>query len=123
MLDVREAVKNAARAQECAQSRVTTARDNIREGLAALAQVHKGLESLEGQVDNLVAAHAQAVVDMETERTRVLTAETVTTAEIASLREQVSAQTARATELEAEGREAAASMLALRFSSRDGPEV
>ena len=43
------------------------------------------------------------------------------TAEIASLREQVSVQASLVTKLEAEGQEAAASLFALR--SRAGPEV
>ena len=123
MLDVRGAGKYAARAQERAESRVAAPRDNMRAGLAALAQVRTGLESLESQVDDLVAAHAQAVIGMGTERTRAATGATVATAEIASLRDQVSAQTARVTELEAEGQEAAASLLALRYRSRDGTEV
>ena len=38
VLDVREAASNAARAQERAESGVTAVRDNIGEGLAALAQ-------------------------------------------------------------------------------------
>ena len=121
VLDVREAASNAARAQERAESRVAAVRDKIREGLAALAEGRNGLESLEGQVDDLVAAHAQAVVDMETERTRAETAATVATAEIASLRERVSVQSSRVAELEAEGREAAASLLALRSSA--APEI
>ena len=75
--DFREAANNAARAHERAEYRVTTARDNTREGLAALSQVRTGLESLEGQFDDLVAARAQAVVEMENERTRAATAETV----------------------------------------------
>ena len=116
LLDVREAANNAARAQERAESRLTAVRDNISEGLAALAEGRTGLDSLEGQVDDIVAAHAQAVVDMETERTSTATAATVATAEIASLRERISVQSSRVTELEAEGKEAAASLLSLRSS-------
>ena len=102
---------------------MTKARKSIREGLEALDQGRTGLENLEGQVDDLVAAHTQTIVNTETERTRAATAATVATAEITYLREQVSAQTTRVTELEAEGREAAASLLALRSVPRDGPEV
>ena len=46
--DVREAASNAARAQERTESRVMAVRDNIREGLAALAQGCTGLDSIEG---------------------------------------------------------------------------
>ena len=121
VLDVREAASNAARAQKRVESSVAAMRDSLREGLAALAEGRTGLESLQGQVDDLVAAHSQAAVDKETERARAATAATVAAADIASLRERLSVQSGRVTELEAEGREAASSLLALQ--SRAGLEV
>ena len=87
MLDVREAANNAARSQERSESRVTTARENILVGLAALAQCRTVLENIQGQVDDLVPAYAQAVVEMEIERTPAATPVTVATAQIASFRE------------------------------------